>query len=73
VPRYFFHVRVNGELIMDSDGLELSDSYRARDECSRAVRQLIDEDEGSELTPPEFEFYVVDDAGRIVAVIPFHS
>ena len=68
MPRYFFHIRNGGDLIEDYDGLELPDVAAARDECSKAMREILAEKEW-QAVPLECEFIIVDDLGLTVAVV----
>jgi hypothetical protein len=70
MPRYFFHIRNGGDLIEDSDGLELTDPATARDECSKAMKEILLENEWQALMG-ECQFEIVDELGRTIAVLPF--
>ena len=72
MPSYFFHVRIGGALIEDPDGLQLSNANSIRDECRRAVREILAEEKGYEASD-DVELVIVDELGRTVAVVPFRS
>jgi Domain of unknown function (DUF6894) len=72
MPRYFFHVRVRDELIIDREGLELPSFEFARDECYKAIREIMSEEKWLE-DFVDCEFHIVDELGRTLAVIPFDS
>ena len=70
MPRYFFHVRICGELIEDPDGIRLSSAHTIGDACLSAVREILAEEERYEASKTA-ELVVVDEFGRMVAVVPF--
>jgi hypothetical protein len=72
VRRYFFHVRVDGKLLEDSEGLELPSLESARDECSKAIRDVLAEEKWPEALA-DSEFHIVDELGRTVLVVPFRN
>lgn len=71
MPAYYFHVRDNGILIRDPDGLDLPDFDAVRAECKRLILSVLREEQISEEFSANREFEVVDDTGRIVLLVPF--
>jgi hypothetical protein len=73
MPRYFFHLRDQGEIVRDRDGLNLRDPHSAREVCRRMVREvLFEQDWVDELfTNPQFE--IVDERGRTILIVPFRE
>jgi hypothetical protein len=71
MPLYFFHVRTNGELIEDTDGVELSDAKSIRDGCLQALGEITAEEEWDAI-PAGSEFIIVDELGKTIAVVPIH-
>jgi hypothetical protein len=45
MPAYYFHIRDNGTLIKDPDGLELPDLEAARAECKRLILSILREEQ----------------------------
>ena len=72
MPRYFFHIRNGGDLIKDCDGLDLPEVAAARDECSKAIREILAEKDW-QAVQSECEFVIVDDRGLTVAVVPIRA
>lgn len=68
MPRYFFHARVDGDLIPDREGVELQDA----DQAWRAARVVaVDLVEGESAGAAMSTVIVVDDgAGNIVLEMP---
>jgi hypothetical protein len=71
MPRYFFHIRDHGRMIEDEEGIDLPDMETAKDECQRAIRAVLDDDEWRENVSPNAELHVVDELGRTVLIVPF--
>ena len=71
MPAYYFHIRDNGVLLRDPDGLELPDLDAARAECKRLILSVLREEPISEELSANREFEVVDETGRTVLLIPF--
>ena len=71
MPRYFFHVRSNGELTVDQKGLEISDPTFFQSQCAIAMNEIVNEDEFRQREWPGHEFQIVDDRGTIVLILPF--
>jgi hypothetical protein len=74
--RFYFHLRQDGELVLDDEGIELPDVATARREAERGARELLAEAiKASKDTVPE-AFVIADEHGRevdtvlLVAVLP---
>ena len=73
MPTYYFHIRDNGDLIKDPDGLELPDVDAVRAECKRIIASVLQEEQMDDQRSANREFQVEDEAGRTVFVVPFRS
>ena len=73
MPAYYFHIRDNGTLIRDPDGLELPDLDAVRAECRRVVVSVLQEEKMDDQRSGNREFQIEDETGRIVLVVPFRS
>jgi hypothetical protein len=71
MPRYYFHVRADGELIRDRDGLEFSRSEDLNEGQLKAIADSLAGDESPNERPSDYEFEVVDESGHLVLVVPF--
>lgn len=74
MPRYYFHVRSNAGLEMDSQGLEFESIDEAIADARRAgAEMLLDEavEERRRQGPAHPEFEIADASGRVVAKVPF--
>ncbi len=71
MPRYFFHVSLEGTLIRDPDGQELPDPDAAWERARRAARELMRTDLGRPVNWLGCHFAVADDAGEVVLEFPF--
>jgi hypothetical protein len=67
---YYFHVRDNGTLIRDPDGIDLPDLKGVRSEIRKSVLSVLKEEYVAEASGDR-EFQIEDASGRIVLVIPF--
>jgi len=70
---YFFHIRDNGVMLEDPDGIELADLDAARDKCKKLIRTVLQEEGMTEEFSANREFQVIDELGRTVLVVPFRS
>jgi hypothetical protein len=70
MKRYYFHVKSDGKLISDPEGLELPDLNEARREAVRGARDLLVEAiRFGEPRVPE-AFVIADESGRTLHVLP---
>jgi hypothetical protein len=70
-PRYFFHIRIGNELMRDTRGVEIANSQRVRQECSRILQSVLAEPEFRRQRSADRSFHVTDASGRQVLVLPF--
>lgn len=73
MPRYFFHVRLGGELIPDLEGLDLPELTLSVEECRRIVETVLADDEFGDLMLSDREVRIVDERGDTVVVVPFRE
>jgi hypothetical protein len=67
---YYFHIRDNGTLIRDPDGIDLPDLEGVRSEIRKLVLSVLQEEDQADVST-DLEFQIEDASGRIVLVIPF--
>lgn len=70
---YFFHIRDNGVMLEDPDGVELADLEAARDKCRKLIRTVLQEEGMTAEFSANREFQIDDEDGRTVLVVPFRS
>lgn len=70
MPAYYFHVRDNGILIRDPDGIDLPNLKGIRDGIRSSILSVLHEEHAMEGSVDR-EFQVEDASGRIVLVVPF--
>lgn len=63
MPRYFFHARHAGELLIDEQGVELSDLSSAREHILEALVES-----GVELLP-DWRIEITDEAGVLQLIV----
>ena len=66
--RFFFHLRANGEVFEDTDGVELSNFDSVKNKCSTIMRDALAE-EGRLAELAGVELCVVDEQGRTVLIV----
>ena len=71
MPTYYFHIRENGTLIRDPDGLELPDLDAVRGECRSLILSVLREEQVDEARSADRQFQVEDESGRTVLLVPF--
>jgi len=71
MPRFYFHLRRDGVLDPDPDGLDYADLATARREAMRTAREIISRDALSERSPREYSFEIADERGRVIAQVRF--
>jgi len=75
MPTYYFHIRENGALLRDPDGVQLPDLDFARSEFSEliisAIQEIIQEEQMTKESLVDRQFQVEDERGRTVLVVPF--
>jgi hypothetical protein len=69
--RFYFHIRMGGELICDHEGQDLPDASAARREAENAARECLADalKGGAEEVP--YAFVIADERGREFEIIPF--
>ena len=67
---YYFHVRDNGTLIKDSDGIDLPDIKSVREDIRNLVLSLLREGHAADVSADR-EFQIEDASGRILMTVPF--
>jgi hypothetical protein len=70
MPRYFFHTRVNGDVIADTEGVSLRDADHAWEVAQTMARELL-RDEGDRAHILGAIVDVRDEQGEIVLEFPF--
>ena len=69
MARYYFHVRRDGQLIRDEEGVDLSDISAAKQEALKGARELLaDAIKTGRRTVPD-ALVVTDEAGREVDTV----
>ena len=71
MPAYYFHIRDNGVLLRDPDGLELPDLDAARAECKRLILSVLKEEQIDEQFSVNRQFQIEDETGRTILIVPF--
>jgi hypothetical protein len=70
MARFFFHVRNDGELISDHDGIDLPGLNEAAREALQSVRELLAEAIKTGKPKVAEAVLVADEAGQIVLEMP---
>jgi hypothetical protein len=73
VPRYFLHIRSEGQLIRDEEGANVADVAAARELAVQGARDLLAEKlrTGEPLDGDVIE--ITDDAGNVVDLVRFRD
>ena len=71
MPRYFFNIVDDDRTIVDSQGVELADLDEVRQEAVTSARELMSESVLRGQTANGRRFVVTDEAGMVIAEIPF--
>jgi len=72
MPTYYFHVRDNGTLIRDPDGIELPQISSTEGKIRNFLISVLREEYAGEVSANR-EFQIEDAFGRIVLIIPFQT
>ncbi|MCT8971050.1 DUF6894 family protein [Microbaculum marinisediminis] len=73
MPRYFFHIRDDGLLVTDVEGVELPDIPDLEERLLKVAREVLAEEEWkAELTDGR-SFEIVNEEGRTILVVPFRN
>ena len=71
MPRYYFHVSLEGTLLRDPEGRQLPDADAAREQARMAALDLMQTDFGQPVNWARCHFEVIDETGEIVLEFPF--
>jgi hypothetical protein len=71
MPRYFFNIVDDDRTIVDSQGVELADLDEVHQEAVTSARELMSESVLRGQAPNGRRFVVTDQAGMVIAEIPF--
>lgn len=71
MPRYYFDIRNEGDLTIDQEGLEFSDTQAVQEEAARSLADMARDEVRSGMTPSKnrrMTIEVRDDAGLLFEV-----
>jgi len=73
MPRYFFHIREEEQVIVDDEGIDLPNLEAAREEAVAAARQLLSQSvlKGKACNGRVFE--ITNENGIVVLSVPFRE
>lgn len=71
MARYFFHVSLEGTVIRDDEGLDLSDADAAWNRAKAAALDVMRTDLGRPVDWSRCHFEVTDAQGEVVLEFPF--
>ncbi|AXV17719.1 hypothetical protein CYG48_18060 (plasmid) [Neorhizobium sp. SOG26] len=73
MPGYYFHVRIDGALQADIEGMDLPTHTAALEEAILGAREIVADRvrNGEEIGSEQFK--VVDEDGTTIHVLPFRS
>jgi enamine deaminase RidA (YjgF/YER057c/UK114 family) len=72
MPRYFRHIRHDGQIIQDPEGIDLPDLEAARAEAIQEIRDILAEAVKSGTDDMIDDALVLtDETGRVLTIIPF--
>jgi hypothetical protein len=71
MSRFYFHIRLGDEIVIDQEGSDLPDPVAAREEALAAARQILADAirSGNEATPEAF--VIADGEGSELETVPF--
>lgn len=71
MSRFYFHIRMGDQVVIDQEGSDLPDPAAAREEALAAARQILaDAIRSGNEAPPE-AFVISDGEGRELETVPF--
>jgi hypothetical protein len=73
MPRYFFHIKDEVEIIRDEEGLELRGLDAVREEATESAREMMSEKVRAGHGPDGRAFVVTDEQGHVVLNFPFRD
>jgi hypothetical protein len=71
--RFYFHIRADGKIVEDPEGLEIAGLGQALDACRDIVRDVLREEKWRDEMPPDGELVIEDELGKTVLVVPFRD
>ena len=71
--RYHFHIRIDGDLIFDHEGIELENNQLAREEAIKSAAELMREYLQNEKRVTPQSISVTDEANRELFIVPINS
>ena len=71
MPRYFFHIKRDGEVLIDREGIDLNDVDAASRIAALDARALMSEDILAGRLTIRSIFLIANDQGKIVFEFPF--
>lgn len=71
MSRFYFHIRLGDQIVIDQEGSDLPDTAAARAEALASARQILADAirSGSEAVPEAF--VIADSEGRELETVPF--
>jgi hypothetical protein len=73
MPRFFFHIRYDGQLVRDPEGTDLVDLAAAKAEALADAREILaDQAKGGKVTD-EGQIEIWDGLERALAVVPLQD
>lgn len=70
--RYRFHIRIEGDLIFDEEGIELENNQFARQEAIRSAAELMREYPQNEMPATPQSISVTDEMNKELFVVPIN-
>lgn len=71
MPRYFFHIRTDSDLVRDAEGSDLPDEVAAKIEGEAAAREMLAEAVRKGEMPDTRCLEICDEWSRLIAEIRF--
>ena len=73
MPRYYFHIKNELEIIRDQEGQELHGLDAVREEATESAREMMSEKVREGHGPDSRAFVVTDEQGHVVLNFPFRD
>lgn len=71
MPRFYFHLYQRGDMLVDPEGVEITDLSTVRSRALEVARDLIAADAASGLVDLDTRLRVVDESDRLVLDLAF--
>ena len=71
MPLFYFHLREDGTIVVDEEGIELPDLSAAREEAIAGARSILSDEAKKGRLPLSFRVEVTDEAGDTVMSLIF--